>query len=94
MASEGPLPRTSYQFIRNECKPGLRWRRRAMICGAVERPISVLCIAAPRISLDSIERCCVVYDLRGDGNTGNKIATMEMTDATERRRCDYAGSLR
>lgn len=45
-------------------------------------------------AVDSIERWCVVYDLRQHGNTGNKIATMEMSDAAERRRCDYVGSLR
>lgn len=57
--------------------------------GAVAQPSSAALLAA-----DSIERCCVVYDLRQHGNTGNKMATMEMSDAAERRRCDSAGSLR
>lgn len=41
---------------------------------------------------DSIESRCVLYDHRWDGNTGNKIPTMEMSDAAERRR-NYARSL-
>ncbi|CAH2089667.1 unnamed protein product [Euphydryas editha] len=40
-------------------------------------------ITPRRIAVDSIERRCVLYDLGGDGNTGNKIATMEMSDAAK-----------
>lgn len=56
------------------------------------RPAVADPICALRIVVDSIECCCVVYDLRGDGNTSNKIATMEMSDAAERRR-NYGRSL-
>lgn len=48
--------------------------------------------ARRQIAVDSIESRCVVYDHRWDGNTGNKMATMEMSDAAERRR-NYARSL-
>lgn len=40
-------------------------------------------ITPRRIAVDSIERCCVLYDLSEDGNTGNKITTMEMSDAAK-----------
>lgn len=50
------------------------------------RPAVAYPISRRRIAVDSIERHRVVYDLHGDGNTGNKIATMEQSNAAERRR--------
>lgn len=33
--------------------------------------------------VDRIESCSMVYDLHGDGNTGNKMATMETSDGAK-----------
>lgn len=83
-----PSHRASYQFIRNEWKSWLRWLRAAIMRVLRSRIPS----ARRRIAVDSIESRCVVYDHGWDGNTSNKIATMEMSDAAERRR-NYARSL-
>lgn len=85
----GRSGRGSYQFIRDVWNPRLRWLRCAMMRVLRSRIPSV----RAQIPAYSIECCCVVYDPRGDGNTGNKIATMEMSDAAEKRR-NYGGSLR
>lgn len=84
-----PRHLTSYQFIRNERQSRLWW------LGAIVRALRPRIPSARRhqpIAADSIESRCILYDHRWDGNTGNKLTTMEMSDAAERR-SNYAGSL-
>lgn len=80
-----PFHRTSYQFIRNEWKSRLRWLQLAITscgCGSHQH----------RNVADSIECSCIVYDLRGDGNTAIKLQQWKCRmrlkdDATMRDHC-------